>query len=309
MSSTARDSNVVITGCGWVLGDRSGSAAQLADATELIRSLIDGSNDCALVSDAVRDRGPSLNAEVKADKGAWMTAVAIEHALSQAGLSREAIAPERTGLVIGSALAGQLGMIEFAGEVREQTPRFVSPLHFPQTVGNYMAGAIARAYDLKGPNVTIASGTASGLDAIIEGCELLEAGDADVVLAGVTEVRTDALAQAFSNELGASVEGAVWFVLERMGGRQGIASKCVIHSWSKSNETISGPRELLGSLSGPLTLMGMTTIGLKCESPETLNALIDSLANRVRSPDQGVWSACAGSHGMQQSCVTIRVGR
>lgn len=258
MSSTVRDSNVVITGCGWVLGDRSGSGAQLADATETIMNLIGGGGDCAHVSEAVRDRWPGLNAEVKADKGAWMTAIAIEHALGQAGLSREAIDPERTGLVIGSALAGQLGMIEFADEVREQMPRFVSPLHFPQTVGNYVAGAIARAYDLKGPNLTIASGAASGMDAIIDGCELLEAGNADVVLAGVTEVRTGALAQAFSDEPGACVEGAVWFVLERAGTRPGVVNKCVVHSWAQGGKPEDESQELLGSLSGPVTLAQAT---------------------------------------------------
>jgi 3-oxoacyl-(acyl-carrier-protein) synthase len=168
------------------------------------------------VPDDVLDDYPHLSNELKRDKGAWMTAVALEHACGQASLDRESFEPERVGMVLGCALAGQLGMINFANEVRQQSPRFVSPLHFPQTVGNYISGALARAYQIRGPNATLSCGSASGLDAIAEGVSLLSSGAADVVFAGGTERLSEELVAGLA-DLNAPVgEGACLFVLERL---------------------------------------------------------------------------------------------
>lgn len=160
---------------------------------------------------------PSLSAEIKQDKGAWIAAIAFEHARRQAALS-EAIPAERVGLVLGCALAGQLGMIAFANEVRQQSARFVSPIHFPQTVGNYVAGALARACNIRGPNSTIAAGLASGVDAIAQGCALLTADAADVVYAGGSDALSRDLAVGLAQPGMVLSEGACLFVLERRSG-------------------------------------------------------------------------------------------
>ena len=166
------------------------------------------------MSDSLLAGHAALSTELKRDKGAWIPAIALEHALHSAGLEVASVPPERRSLIVGSALAGQLGMIDFAGEVREQGPRFVTPIHFPQTVGNYPAGALARAYDIRGPNLTLASGEASSLDAILEGCEVLATGKADVVLAGGSEKLSPELAAGLGNRHAIISEGACLFVLE-----------------------------------------------------------------------------------------------
>ena len=78
--------------------------------------------------------------EIKKNKGALIAAIALSYAMESAKWSTEHYADDRVGLVLGHALAGQLGMIQFANDVREQTARFVSPIHFPQTVGNFISG-------------------------------------------------------------------------------------------------------------------------------------------------------------------------
>jgi 3-oxoacyl-[acyl-carrier-protein] synthase II len=143
--------------------------------------------------------------------------VALECACADASLDRDSIPPHRVGMVLGCALAGQLGMMEFATEVREQSPRFVSPIHFPQTVGNYPAGALARAYGIRGPNATIACGVASGLDAIAEARGLIASGQADVAFAGGTDTLSEALANGLAATGLPTSDGACFFVMESAG--------------------------------------------------------------------------------------------
>ncbi|MFH1110824.1 MAG: beta-ketoacyl synthase N-terminal-like domain-containing protein [Planctomycetota bacterium] len=206
---------IVITGCGWVTPFAAGSieAVLQAAAGRTAPSAI--SEGYWPVPDQLLEGYPDLSSECRNDPGAWLTAVAFELARRDSSFLPGSVPAERVGLVLGNALAGQSGMIDFANDVREQSARFVSPIRFPQTVGNYIAGALARAYDVRGPNSTIANGPASGLDAVVEACSLLTAGKADVVFAGGTERLTPALAMGLAESGVMFSDGACLFVLER----------------------------------------------------------------------------------------------
>jgi len=216
--AASTDDSVVLTGCGWVTPFAAGSIATVLAAAPSICHWNATDEGYWAVSEDVLADTPVLSKELKSNKGAGMTAVALEHARLEARLCPESVPPQRVGLVLGCALAGQIGMIDFADEVRDQTARFVSPIHFPQTVGNYIAGALARGYDIRGPNATIAGGVASGLDALIQACRLLRGDEADVVFAGGTDSVSRSLALGL-NELDPGSprfsEGACLFVLER----------------------------------------------------------------------------------------------
>ncbi len=207
----------MLTGCGWVTPFAHGSIADVLTAAAKPHDRPQPTETCWTVPDRFAAEQSNLPVEAKKNKGAWMTAIALEHARQDASLDQHAPAAERIGLVLGCALAGQQGMIGFAEEVREQSARFVSPLHFPQTVGNYVAGAMARGFQLRGPNVTVASGPASGLDAMVEACALLASDQADAVFAGGTEQLTTGLAEALAGPGELLSEGACWFALERAG--------------------------------------------------------------------------------------------
>lgn len=200
---------VGITGCGWVTPFAAGGISEVLSAGAQA-----GAASTGRVPDEFLESCEFASPEVRQDKSVLMAAVGIQHALSNAGLTREDIPPERLGLVIGCAQAGQLGMIRFANEVREQSPRFVSPLHFPQTVGNYVAGALARALHVRGPNLTVACGVASGLAAIWEAANLVGSDKADVMLAGgVDQLLFDTGADG-AGEGCLAAEGACLFVVE-----------------------------------------------------------------------------------------------
>jgi 3-oxoacyl-(acyl-carrier-protein) synthase len=223
-SAATRHDPVVITGCGWVTPHAAGRIAHVLAAAEAA-SRDRSASGFLPVPDALLAAACPGPTEVAHNKGAHLTAAGVRLALEEAGIThhqKEAssaaaptdVPPERIGLVLGCALAGQLGMMRFATEVREQSARFVSPINFPQTVGNHIAGAMARAFNLRGVNLTLA-GPAAGLAAIHEAVALLAANQADLVLAGGTDELTAEVASALGSSGAPWSEGACWFALER----------------------------------------------------------------------------------------------
>ena len=207
--------SIVITGCGWVTPFAAGGIeAVLQTAAGQVPNSNNSQGYCP-IADEILASFPNVSPECRNDPGAWSTAVAFECARRDAAFVTGSVPSERVGLVLGNALAGQSGMIDFANDVRQQSPRFVSPLRFPQTVGNFITGALSRAYDVRGPNSTIANGSASGLVAVIEGCALLSAGKADMIFAGGTERLTPALAAGLAEPHVIFSDGACLFALER----------------------------------------------------------------------------------------------
>ncbi len=206
---------VVLTGCGWVTPFAAGTIDDVLSAAESNPKQVRDPDGFWAVPDELLKTYTGLSTELKRNPGALLAGVAVEHALNSSGLDREKIDGRRCGMVLGCALAGQLGMIGFANEVRGQTPRFVSPIHFPQTVGNYISGALARGFDIRGPNITLSSGAASGLDALIEGKSAIESGTADVVLAGGIDRLSPELCKGLAKPGTRLSEGACMFVLER----------------------------------------------------------------------------------------------
>ena len=241
---TPADEAVVITGCGWVTPFAVGSIC------DVLGVACEADTDAPAegywaVPDQIRDDYPDFGGELKADRGAFITAVALEHARRDASLGLDAYPSERVGMVLGCALAGQLGMIDFANEVRAQTPRFVSPLHFPQTVGNYISGALARNCDIRGPNSTIACGAASGLDAVVEAYRLVAAGKADIVFAGGTEQLSPELVRGLDEPGVCFSEGACLVVVECVDGAaaRGIGPRARITraAWGKRETQLVEP--------------------------------------------------------------------
>jgi len=211
----SQNDSIVITGCGWVTPFASGSIQAVLQAAARRTVAPAMPQGYWLIPDELLDGFPNLSPECRNDPGAWLTAVAFELARRGSSFVPGSVPSERVGLVLGNALAGQSGMIDFANDVRQQSPRFVSPIRFPQTVGNFITGALSRAYDIRGPNSTIACGSASGLSAVIDGCALLSAGKADVIFAGGTERLTPALASGLADAGVIFSDGACLFVLER----------------------------------------------------------------------------------------------
>lgn len=105
---------------------------------------------------------------------------AAEEALHQAG--GVPAAPDRTGIVMGTAMAGITTTAHTQELLTNAVHKNVGPKFVPRILGNIAASHIAIEHHISGPSLTISTACASGGDAITAGATLLLSDDADAVL-------------------------------------------------------------------------------------------------------------------------------
>ncbi|HEY8051110.1 MAG TPA: beta-ketoacyl-ACP synthase II [Ramlibacter sp.] len=94
---------------------------------------------------------------------------------------------ERIGCNIGSGIGG-LPMIEAThSELVNRGPRRISPFFVPASIINMISGHVSIKYGFKGPNIAVVTACTTGLHAIGLAARLIEAGDADAMVAGGAE--------------------------------------------------------------------------------------------------------------------------
>ena len=91
-------------------------------------------------------------------------------------------APDRVGIVMGTAMAGVATTASTQETLTKAVHKNVGPRFVPRILGNIAAAQIAIAHGICGPSLTISTACASGGDAITTGATLLLAGTADAVL-------------------------------------------------------------------------------------------------------------------------------
>ena len=124
----------------------------------------------------------------KIDRFTQFALYASDQAMSDAGLNKENINPDRVGVVFASGIGGlitfQQEVVEFAKG--DGTPRF-NPFFIPKMILDIAAGQISMRHNLRGPNFAVVSACASSTNAIIEAYNLLRLGKADIILSGGSE--------------------------------------------------------------------------------------------------------------------------
>jgi len=121
------------------------------------------------------------------DRTALLLACAAKLALEDAGIRGSAADPARDdgiGIAVGSTF-GTIGSIAaFDTEALREGPSYVNPMEFPNTVLNAPASRVSILFGVTGPNATISTGEASGLDALGYATDFLRLGRARAMLAG-----------------------------------------------------------------------------------------------------------------------------
>ncbi len=121
------------------------------------------------------------------DRGVLFAVAAADEAVADAGLEVEVDRPERTGVIVGSAIGG-VALIEQQQQVlASKGPGRVSPTWLPNALVDTATSYIATRLGAIGPNFAVVSACATGSHAIGEGADLIRAGKADVIVAGGTE--------------------------------------------------------------------------------------------------------------------------
>lgn len=117
----------------------------------------------------------------------YAMAAAIE-AMRDAGLEITEQNAERIGTAVGSGIGG-LSMIEKTHQAyTDGGPRKISPFFIPGAIINMAAGQISIRFGLKGPNISIVTACTTGTHNIGQAARMIAYGDADVMIAGGTEM-------------------------------------------------------------------------------------------------------------------------
>jgi 3-oxoacyl-[acyl-carrier-protein] synthase II len=97
---------------------------------------------------------------------------------------------ERIGVAIGAGIGGLNTIEKTADLFREKGARRISPFFVPSSIINMVSGNLSIKYGLKGPNFAIVTACTTGTHNIGDASRLIEYGDADVMIAGGTEMST-----------------------------------------------------------------------------------------------------------------------
>ena len=125
--------------------------------------------------------------------------VAARQAIEDAGFPLIMPEPERTGVMIGTGVAGVKNIVDGNTVLRESGYKRLNPFQVPSGIPNIPAFQIAKEFQCLGPNNTTTTACAAGTQAVGEGAEMIRRGAADVVIAGGTEaIVLDLVIAAFS---------------------------------------------------------------------------------------------------------------
>jgi 3-oxoacyl-[acyl-carrier-protein] synthase II len=116
-----------------------------------------------------------------------LAVAAARQALEDAGLPIPVKDPDRTGVLIGTGIAGVNNILKANDVLINRGYSRLQPYQVPSAIPNIPAYQIAKEFQCYGPNNTTTTACAAGTQAVGEGSELIRRGAADVVIAGGTE--------------------------------------------------------------------------------------------------------------------------
>ncbi len=154
-------------------------------------SLVDASDMAVRIAGEVKGFDPTLRIDPKEakkmDRYTQFSVFAAAEALADAGLSRETIETERTGVCIGTGQGGSASIEEAVTRLVERGPTRVPPLTVAKALANFGPAQIAMTFNITGPCQCIVTACAAGTDAIGQGMRLIRDGHAETIIAGGSE--------------------------------------------------------------------------------------------------------------------------
>jgi len=124
----------------------------------------------------------------KLDRFAQFGLAVSDEAVKDAGISKDNVNPDRTGVIFSSGIGGLLTfqeeVINFAKG--DGTPRF-NPFFIPKMILDIAAGQISMRHGFRGPNFAVVSACASSTHAVMEAFNWIRLGKADIILSGGSE--------------------------------------------------------------------------------------------------------------------------
>jgi 3-oxoacyl-[acyl-carrier-protein] synthase II len=165
--------------------------------------------------DTLGDRGLRYK-----DRATQLALCAAAHALADAGLDRHdtaTLAAESFGVIVSSTFAIADTVCRVVETVHAGGVEATSPMDLPNASANVASSSIAIWFGLAGLNLTVSSGSTSGVDAIHLAASAIRAGRAQRMIVVGVEPADDVVAQLMADAGGQKLElfdGACAVVLE-----------------------------------------------------------------------------------------------
>ncbi|NLB46673.1 MAG: beta-ketoacyl-[acyl-carrier-protein] synthase family protein [Microbacteriaceae bacterium] len=119
------------------------------------------------------------------DPSSQFALVAAKEAFADAGAPE--LPPERLGVDWATGIGGLWSLLDAWDTLREKGPRRVMPLTVPMLMPNAPSAAVSMHFEARAYARTVASACASSTESLVNAYEHLQAGLADVVIAGGSE--------------------------------------------------------------------------------------------------------------------------
>ncbi len=103
---------------------------------------------------------------------------------------------DRTGVLVGSGIAGLLTMLKNCETLLAKGPMKISPFFVPSSIANMASGLISIRFGARGPNSCVVTACTTGTHAIGDAMRIIQRGDADVMIAGGAEAPVNPLGLA-----------------------------------------------------------------------------------------------------------------
>ncbi|MEN8107377.1 MAG: beta-ketoacyl-ACP synthase I [Pseudomonadota bacterium] len=110
--------------------------------------------------------------------------IAMQEAVTDAGLEPDMVSNTRTGLIAGSGGASTENVALAIDLLREKGIRRVGPYMVPRTMSSTNSACLATPFKIHGVNYSISSACSTSAHCIGNGCELIQFGKQDIVFAG-----------------------------------------------------------------------------------------------------------------------------
>jgi 3-oxoacyl-[acyl-carrier-protein] synthase-1 len=138
---------------------------------------------------------PRLNPQEVVDKrvmrfmgeGSGWNYIAMEQAIADAGLEKNDISNERTGIIMGSGGPSARAIVMAADTAREKGPKRVGPFAVPKAMSSTASATLATPFEIRGVNYSISSACATSAHCIGNAFEHIASGRQDVMFAGGSE--------------------------------------------------------------------------------------------------------------------------
>ncbi len=120
-------------------------------------------------------------------EGSGWNYIAMQQAITDAGLAHDEVSNERTGIVMGSGGPSAAAIVQAADTAREKGAKRVGPFAVPKAMSSTASATLATPFEIRGVNYSISSACATSAHCIGNAYEMIRDGRQDVMFAGGSE--------------------------------------------------------------------------------------------------------------------------